>query len=77
MTGAPVPYSVVARRQETDDTATLRLRPVAEQLPAFAPGQFAMVYAFGRGEIPLSVSEIPRTAGSATPFARWARSPKR
>ncbi|WP_328404309.1 FAD/NAD(P)-binding protein [Streptomyces sp. NBC_00390] len=63
MTGAPVPYSVVARRQETDDTATLRLRPVAEQLPAFAPGQFAMVYAFGRGEIPLSVSEIPPDGG--------------
>ncbi|MCX4673697.1 FAD/NAD(P)-binding protein [Streptomyces sp. NBC_01381] len=61
----PVPYRVVARWAETADTATLRLEPVGEPLPAFVPGQFAMVWAFGRGEIPLSVSAIPTTGGLA------------
>ncbi|QEU90114.1 FAD/NAD(P)-binding protein [Streptomyces kanamyceticus] len=65
MTAVPVPYRVVARWAETPDTATLRLEPVGEPLPAFVPGQFAMVWAFGRGEIPLSVSAIPTTGGLA------------
>ncbi|MEU7580128.1 FAD/NAD(P)-binding protein [Streptomyces sp. NPDC041068] len=65
MTATPVPYRVVARWAETPDTATLRLEPVGEPLPAFVPGQFAMVWAFGRGEIPLSVSAIPTTGGLA------------
>ncbi|MFI0980842.1 FAD/NAD(P)-binding protein [Streptomyces sp. NPDC021093] len=64
-TAVPVPYRVVARWEETPDTATLRIEPVAEPLPPFAPGQFAMVWAFGRGEIPLSVSAIPTTGGLA------------
>ncbi|MEW1928740.1 MULTISPECIES: FAD/NAD(P)-binding protein [unclassified Streptomyces] len=63
MTATPVAYRVVARRAETPDTATLRLEPVGEPLPAFVPGQFAMVWAFGRGEIPLSVSGILATGG--------------
>ncbi|WP_055697380.1 FAD/NAD(P)-binding protein [Streptomyces silaceus] len=65
MTAVPVPYRVVARWAETPDTVTLRLEPVGEALPAFAPGQFAMVWAFGRGEIPLSASAIPTTGGLA------------
>ncbi|MGW5861547.1 FAD/NAD(P)-binding protein [Streptomyces sp. NPDC055239] len=65
MTATPVPYRVVARWTETPDTATLRLEPVGEPLPAFVPGQFAMVWAFGRGEIPLSVSALPTTGGLA------------
>ncbi|MFE6690965.1 FAD/NAD(P)-binding protein [Streptomyces sp. NPDC057743] len=54
----PVPYRVVARVEETSDTAELALEPVAAPLPPFAPGQFAMVYAFGVGDIPLSVSGL-------------------
>ncbi|MEU6017398.1 FAD/NAD(P)-binding protein [Streptomyces sp. NPDC047515] len=54
----PVPYRVVAREAETSDTATIVLEPVRSALPLFAPGQFAMVYAFGVGDIPLSVSGI-------------------
>ncbi|ATL32241.1 FAD/NAD(P)-binding protein [Streptomyces formicae] len=65
MTGVPVLYRVVARWAETPDTATLRLEAVGEPLPAFVPGQFAMVWAFGRGEIPLSVSALPTTGGLA------------
>jgi anaerobic sulfite reductase subunit B len=49
---APTPSRVVSRVRETHDTWTLRL---ADQR-AFAPGQFAMLYAFGAGEAPISVS---------------------
>ena len=52
----PVPYRVVDRREETADTVTLTLEPVGDRLPPWAPGQFTMVYAFGVGEIPISVS---------------------
>ncbi|MFI7317075.1 FAD/NAD(P)-binding protein [Streptomyces venezuelae] len=63
MTDLPVAYRVVDRRAETADTVSLHLEPVGEPLPAFAPGQFAMVWAFGRGEIPLSVSALPPGGG--------------
>ena len=46
----PVPYRVLARETETADMATLVLEPVRSALPPFAPGQFAMVYAFGVGD---------------------------
>ncbi|MFD7921288.1 FAD/NAD(P)-binding protein [Streptomyces sp. NPDC059740] len=56
MTLVPVPYRSVDRHRETADTVTFVLEPVSASLPAFAPGQYAMVYAFGVGEIPVSVS---------------------
>ncbi|MEX1657645.1 FAD/NAD(P)-binding protein [Streptomyces pseudovenezuelae] len=65
MTDVPVPHRVVARRPETADTVTLRLEPVGAALPDFAPGQFAMVHCFGRGEIPVSVSSVQTTGGLA------------
>jgi NAD(P)H-flavin reductase len=49
---------VAEREAETPDTATIVLEPVRSALQPFAPGQFAMVYAFGVGDIPLSVSGI-------------------
>jgi len=52
----PLPYRIVDRRQETLDTATLLLEPVEAALAAWTPGQFTMVYAFGVGEIPVSIS---------------------
>lgn len=58
MTLTPLPHRVADRRDETPDTVTLLLEPEGETPAAFAPGQFAMVYAFGVGEIPLSVSRI-------------------
>ena len=54
----PIAYRVVNREAETPDTATIVLEPVRSALQPFAPGQFAMVYAFGIGDIPLSVSGI-------------------
>ncbi len=57
---APVPYRVAARRYETADTATLVLEPAGAPIPEPAPGQFTMMYAFGVGEVPVSVSRTGR-----------------
>jgi NAD(P)H-flavin reductase len=54
--GPPAPFRVVARRRETRDTWTLRLEPVAGEPLSTRPGQFTMLYAFGVGEVPISVS---------------------
>jgi len=47
-------------RQETSDTFTLELAP-ENGAPGlvFAPGQFNMLYAFGVGEVPISISGDP------------------
>jgi anaerobic sulfite reductase subunit B len=55
-TMTPEPYRVIERREETADTTTLTLEARGKELPTWAPGQFTMVYAFGVGEIPISVS---------------------
>ena len=52
----PVRYVVAGRRAETHDTVTLMLRPVGAPIPPPLPGQFTMLYAFGVGEVPVSVS---------------------
>lgn len=54
----PVRYRVVDRTVETRDSATVSLRPVDRPLPPFRPGQFAMLYAYGIGEVPISISGI-------------------
>ena len=56
----PVSYRVARRRRETHDSWTLDLEPVRETLDPLAPGQFAMLYAFGKGEVPISVSRLPQ-----------------
>ena len=56
----PVSYRVARRRQETHDSWTLELEPVREELAPLAPGQFAMLYVFGKGEVPISVSRLPQ-----------------
>ncbi|WP_030838575.1 FAD/NAD(P)-binding protein [Streptomyces hygroscopicus] len=58
MTTVPVPYRVTAASAETADCVSLEVTPVGQALPGFAPGRFAMVYAFGVGEVPISVSAI-------------------
>jgi anaerobic sulfite reductase subunit B len=57
-TGAmvPRPFRVVRRRRETSDTWTLELEPVGGEPLDVRPGQFTMLYAFGIGEVPISVS---------------------
>jgi NAD(P)H-flavin reductase len=53
-------FRVVGRQEETDETATIDLTPV-DGRPAghFVPGQFNMLYLFGRGEVPISISSDP------------------
>ncbi len=53
---APRPFRVTRRRRETNDTWTLELEPVSGAPLSVAPGQFTMLYAFGVGEVPISVS---------------------
>jgi NAD(P)H-flavin reductase len=53
---APAPFRVVRRRRELRDTWTLELEPVDGPPLAPRPGQFTMLYAFGIGEVPISVS---------------------
>ena len=56
----PVLYSVRQRVKENDDTFTVELEPAnGEILPAFQAGQFNMLYMYGVGEIPISVSGDP------------------
>ena len=55
----PVPFRVRSCSRETHDTHTLVLEPPRGQPLAFAPGQFNMLYAFGVGEVPISISGDP------------------
>ena len=55
----PVPHVVAGKRQESHDTWTLVLEPARKGIAPFAPGQFAMLYCFGVGEIPVSFSGEP------------------
>ena len=52
----PRPFTVAAREQDTVDTWTLALEALDGEPPVVAPGQFMMVYVFGIGEVPISVS---------------------
>lgn len=61
----PAAYRVADRSRETGDAWTLRLEPAAgDGAGRFAPGQFAMLYAFGAGEVPVSISAIPDGPGA-------------
>lgn len=53
-------FRVMGRQEETADTATIAVAPV-DGGPAgrFVPGQFNMLYLFGRGEVPISLSGDP------------------
>jgi anaerobic sulfite reductase subunit B len=59
----PCFYRVASRREDTGDTVTLELAEPAGPVPAFAPGQFAMLTALGVGEVPISVSGLGDSAG--------------
>lgn len=53
----PEPWRVARVTPETADTFTLTLEPCAKDATlAFLPGQFNMVWAFGAGEVPISMS---------------------
>src|SRR5450631_4953808 len=52
----PQLYRVGRVRRELADTMTLELAPLAGPRPTFEPGQFNMLYAFGVGEVAISIS---------------------
>lgn len=61
----PHPHRVQRVRRETDDTFTLELEPMnGAANPPFAPGQFNMLYVFGVGEVPISISGDAAQANS-------------
>jgi len=61
---APAEARVAKIEKETHDTFTISLEPAAGgPLAAFAPGQFSMLYVFGIGELPISISGDPEEPG--------------
>ena len=62
---APDPWKIRRIQRETPDTRTMELEPMAEDAAlSFAAGQFNMLYVFGVGEVPISISGDP-TGGKA------------
>ena len=54
------PFQIQRVKHETEDTFTIELKPVADlEEFAFQPGQFNMIYVYGVGEIPISISGDP------------------
>ena len=60
----PQPYLVTRVRREAHDVTTLELIPTIGERPAFEPGQFNMLYAFGIGEVAISMSGDPSLSRS-------------
>lgn len=56
----PEAFRIERLKRETEDTFTLELIPVLESSKiSFLPGQFNMLYVFGVGEVPISISSDP------------------
>ena len=57
----PQPFRIRRVKRETHDTFTVELHPLnGNNGFAFAPGQFNMLYLFGVGEVPISISGDPQ-----------------
>ena len=59
-------WGVKQVRQEIAQTVTFDLQAADGSAFSFAPGQFNMLYAFGVGEIPISISGDPTRSGMLT-----------
>jgi len=56
----PQPFGIKRVRHDTLDTFTLELAPPdGARIATAAPGQFNMLYVFGVGEVPISISSAP------------------
>lgn len=66
----PRPFKVVKNWDELSDTFSMTLKPEDGGPVMFAPGQFNMMYVFGVGEIPISVSGDPRDSKILTHTTR-------
>jgi NAD(P)H-flavin reductase len=61
---APRPFVIDRIVKDVSDTFTLALTPEGEERPfPFKPGQFNMLYVFGVGEVPISISGNPDAGG--------------
>ncbi|MCP5365221.1 MAG: FAD/NAD(P)-binding protein [Hyphomicrobiales bacterium] len=61
----PQPYVVERVTRDLRDTASLYLKPHNDGMAAaFLPGQFNMLYAFGVGEVAISLSGDPADSGT-------------
>lgn len=57
-------FTVQKVKRETRDTYILELTPPSGRKTfTFSPGQFNMLYAFGKGEVPISISGNPADTG--------------
>jgi NAD(P)H-flavin reductase len=65
----PEPYRVARMHDELSDTFTLELEPIDRDI-SFEPGQFTMLYVFGIGEVPISVSGDPGRRGQLVQTVR-------
>ena len=54
----PIPHRVVDVVHETRETVTLTLEPLSDGVLAPVAGQFTMLWAWGAGEVPISVSAL-------------------
>jgi anaerobic sulfite reductase subunit B len=65
---APVAHRVTALHAELPGTRTIETAPVdaAQALSPARPGQFHMLWAFGVGEVPISVSRLPAAGACHT-----------
>jgi NAD(P)H-flavin reductase len=56
----PKLFEIIGRRKETHDSFTLELEsPHGGEISGFKPGQFNMLYVYGVGEVPISISGDP------------------
>lgn len=60
----PRMFRVLRNHNDTADCYTLSLQAEDGDPLLFAPGQFTMLYAFGRGEVPISISGDPSDPGT-------------
>lgn len=54
----PAPWRIVDRRQDTVDVFTWVVEPLGDAGIESAPGQFNMLYAYGIGEVPISIAGV-------------------
>ena len=67
----PLPHRILRIRRETGDVFSIETQPEAEESNfSFVPGQFNMVYVFGIGEVPLSISSDPAQTNRLTHTVR-------
>jgi NAD(P)H-flavin reductase len=62
----PEPWTVRSVVKETPDTFTLDLTAPQGASDSFQPGQFSMLWVFGVGELPISISGDPSVPGALT-----------